>query len=454
MKLSEKKPEHIFLLLSSIFVGFMIFFMPLNRVPDETTHASFAWETIYDQDQGNFRWRGIIGYEPNIDKDDYIRLFTEKVDLSNEKHKFTFKIERVQHLPTIIGLWLGSIIYPSIGVMMTVGRIFNAVFYIVSLFWIIKYMKYGKHALVFISLLPIMVQQAASLSYDVPNFLAIAFFFAVVSDLVVNHILTIKRLRLVLLSILFLYLTKTNNLVLIFILPFIGIEFPKEMDYLNQLKAKFKHFCFKARYILVLIISIILLGIAIFYFRNKGGITHFSQVMLNTIFNPNLNGQLNTMLTIGMFGYIGYFQMQLPLWLIFIDIVVLAILLMASKQDELEVQSGCFYPVVSAMMLPLNILTIIGGMYFAWTPLVAGENSNISLGAQGRYFTPFLICLSPLFMKLQENVPIQTNRRFLNRLMIWTILFNMMLMLYLTALLYWYPNDAADWLIKLREAFN
>ena len=53
------------------------------------------------------------------------------------------------------------------------GRIFNALAYIIGVFCLIKYFKYGKLALFFISLQPIMVQQASSLSYDVMNYLEI-----------------------------------------------------------------------------------------------------------------------------------------------------------------------------------------------------------------------------------------------------------------------------------------
>ena len=31
-----------------------------------------------------------------------------------------------------------------------------------------------------------------------------------------------------------------------------------------------------------------------------------------------------------------------------------------------------------------------------WTPVVLGRGANISVGAQGRYFTPFIILLLPL----------------------------------------------------------
>lgn len=51
--------------------------------------------------------------------------------------------------------------------------------------------------------------------------------------------------------------------------------------------------------------------------RNEGGLVHYIHVLLNTLVNARQNGDLNSILTIGVFGYLGNFTLQLPLWLIF-----------------------------------------------------------------------------------------------------------------------------------------
>ena len=73
-------------------------------------------------------------------------------------------IKSLAHLPQAIGMLIGRAIYPSYGVIMLVGRIVNALVYIIGMYFVIKAAKYGKLALMFISLLPMMLQQAASLS--------------------------------------------------------------------------------------------------------------------------------------------------------------------------------------------------------------------------------------------------------------------------------------------------
>ena len=70
-----------------------------------------------------------------------------------------------------------------------------------------------------------------------------------------------------------------------------------------------------------------------FLMKNQGGLRHYGEVLRNTLFNPELNDNLNGILSLGMFGYLGNLTLQMPLWLIFIDIIVLTILFLSSKKD-------------------------------------------------------------------------------------------------------------------------
>jgi len=126
--IKKKKPEQIFLILGSIFISITIFLMPLNYVPDEATHATYAWTTFHAQQPDSITWVGAIPHSGKIEKQEYKKIFTKKIDLSKEKYQLNFKIKKIQHIPVIIGLFLGSIIYPSIGVMLTLGRIFKCAF--------------------------------------------------------------------------------------------------------------------------------------------------------------------------------------------------------------------------------------------------------------------------------------------------------------------------------------
>ncbi|OJG23186.1 hypothetical protein RU98_GL001919 [Enterococcus caccae] len=421
--------------------------MPIARVPDEKSHARMAWGILYEKTDNSFQWQKIDNTRGEIDTEAYNQLFSQKVDFSNEKFKISLPPKRIMQLPQLFGMLLGRVIYPSVGVMITLGRIFNALFYILMMYFIIKYLKYGKTALMFISLLPIMIQQSASLSYDVMNFVAITGFFAILSNLSIEKILTRKYVILLLISAIGLYITKMNNLILLFLLLTLNLRLPEKFCTINRWIDNSEKVVKKYKYIFLFSAMILLLAFSIFYLKDKGGITNFAQVMLNTILDNNLNPHLNTYLTTGMFGYLGMFDFQIPMWLIFIDIAVLTMLLM--KNEPYELNKG--YGMLSGWMLPFQAIIIIGGMYFAWTPVVLGEDALISQGAQGRYFVPFLIYLVPLFISCKEKMTVIFKEKSIIRLTVITIIVNFSLMVYLILLTYWFPLQEAEWLINFRE---
>ena len=84
--------------------------------------------------------------------------------------------------------------------------------------------------------------------------------------------------------------------------------------------------------------------------------------------------------------------LEMPLWLIFIDIIVLTLLFLSSKKDFFTKD----FANASCILFLLEVLAAVTVMYIAWTPLVLGKGANISVGSQGRYFTPFIILLLPL----------------------------------------------------------
>ena len=71
-----------------------------------------------------------------------------------------------------------------------------------------------------------------------------------------------------------------------------------------------------------------------------------------------------------------------------------------------------------------QIAFIFVGMYFAWTPHILGPNANISQGAQGRYFTPFLIYLAPLFSIYISKFDIKMEQKSIIKLSTIIILIN------------------------------
>lgn len=443
-------PEKVFLVLGTCFIMIMVFIMPINRVPDEANHARMAWNIIYEKTTDSFNWMEELSETGSVEKETYKELFERKIDFSKETFKWNFSLKSIMHFPQLLGLMLGKFLYSSIGVMFLLGRIMNALTYIIGMYFIIKKSKFGQFPLIFISLLPIMIQQAASLSYDVINYLAISAFFCLITNIAKRKVLNLKYLLLIFFSALSLYITKRNNILLLVILPFLYLK--SEGIVLSFLSLRAISVIKKYRKLLLVILLLFLIVVFSFALKNYGGITHISQVMANTLLNNNLNGHLNTILTVGMFGYIGAFKIQLPLWLIFFDIAILVLLMIQGESEKDNVSKSC--GIISASLFPLEVLAIIAGMYIEWTPIVLGENADISVGAQGRYFTPFLIYFVPLFVAYKNEIYITMNLKLRTRLVVITSILNFVILIFLIFTVYWFPANEADWLIKLRGMIN
>lgn len=422
------KIEKLFLFLAVPCIALFMFLVPVTQVPDEGEHSRLAWEIGYNV-KNEEEFYSLVFHQADVvlnsspepealNKKVYRKLFEKKVDFSNDHFKLNFSIKKIMHLPQFIGMVIGKAIYPSLGVILLVGRIFNALAYIVGMYFVIKAAKYGKLALMFISLLPMMLQQAASLSYDVLNYVSIACFFVFFVNLIKERTFTNKKFLQLILLTLFLYSTKTNNLLLLPFLVMIDFEFEGFLKVLNPAYNFFK------KYRWYFVTGAVCLGIVAFYFFLKGwgGTQHFIWVMFNTFFLQQENVNLNGLLTIGIFGEFGWLTTQLPLWLIFIDIVVL-VLIYLSEYISVTKTEG----ISSALIFPLQVLVIVIGMYFAWTlrsnPDNVGAN-RIAHGEQGRYFTPFLIYLAPLFSICQSKLGLEINRKSIINLSTIIILIN------------------------------
>ena len=431
------KIEKVFLYLAIFMIGISVFFMPATEVPDEVKHADTAWHILYPDSDNILDWEAkndIINNPQPADADVnwslFKQFFIDKIDTSQISTRLNFDIKSISYLPQFIGMYIGKTIYPSLGIILTFGRLINAAVYIIAIFYFIKFIRSGKEVLLFVSLLPMMIQQAGSLSYDVLNYVAVAIFFTFIVNLLHRRTFGMKQLIQLLLISILLVAVKLNNIFLLAVLAFINFECVDKLLFLNPLLKKFQ----KNRFLVLSILSLFISAIAIIYMHQTVGVKQFVFVMFNTLVNNNLNGALNTFLTTGIFGYFGWLTIPLPLWVVFIDIFVLTILLLVDKNFELPKSEA----VALGMVFPVQVAIIIAIMYFLWTPQILGENASISVGTQGRYFTPFLLYLYPLCAGWKKNINIDINEKTKDWLLIGTLIFNYVIYLVLIAIYYWF----------------
>lgn len=433
------KIEKLFLSLAIPFLLISIVVMPVTKVPDEATHAFMSWNILFDsptsrdtEAMNELRTADFSYSKPEVQTVDpakYSTIFTKIRDFSKDKLSIDFSLKSLMSMPQLFGLILGKLLYPSYGVMVTIGRIVNALVYVVAIYYFIKKIKYGKMTLLFVSLLPMMVQQAGSLSYDVVNYLAIVAFFVFYVNLLADKVLTTKKTVTLVLLALLLYLSKANNILLLALLFFVDFKFE---GYFKRLNSGLKWI--QKKRIPILILGIVLALIAGYLFlHDKGGVVHFIRVMINSLFIHNRNDHLNGILTIGIFGYFGWFVTQLPLWLIFIDIFIFTLVLFNDGYFRIGRREG----ITALLVFPVQVVVIVAGMYFAWTPIAIGPNAIISQGAQGRYFTPFLVYLFPACLMLKNQISISINQKYLRHLVMGALIFNFMIYISLVLGYYW-----------------
>ncbi|HEL1648574.1 TPA: DUF2142 domain-containing protein [Streptococcus suis] len=431
------KIEKIFLYLAICMIGISVFFMPATEVPDEVKHADIAWHILYPDSDHIMDWEAkndIINNPQPADADVnwslFQQFFVEKIDTEQISSRFNFELKSISYLPQFIGMYIGKLIYPSLGVILTFGRLVNAAVYIIAIFYFIKYIRSGKEVLLFVSLLPMMIQQAGSLSYDVLNYVAVAGFFTFIINLLDRRTFGMKHLLQLLAIAIFLAVVKLNNIFLLAVLAFVNFEY---IDRLTLLNAFLKWFQ-KHRLVVLSLLSLLVAVVAGVYIHQTVGVKQFVAMMFNTLMNNNLNGALNTFLTTGIFGYFGWLTIPLPLWVVFFDIFVLTLLLFVDKSFELPKSEA----IVLGMVFPVQVAIIIAIMYFLWTPQILGENASISVGTQGRYFTPFLLYLYPLCAGWKKNINIDIVEKTKVNLIVGTLAFNFIVYLILIGVYYWF----------------
>lgn len=407
-----------------------MFVFPINRVPDEMNHARMTWETFHKPTENSFKWMDEIPSNDKVKPREYKQLLARKIEMKNDPFKFGISLKTISFLPQLIGMTIGSWISPSVGLIIYMGRIFNALAYILGLYFLIRYFKYGKTALMFISLLPIMVQQASSLSYDVMNYLEVMLAIGFITNLAYSKRFTNRNFVQVIGLAILLLATKPNNILLLGLIPFVSFEFKGILKVLNRPFKSLKIIVSRYKFVFYLLLLITIGFILQFLMRNEGGLVHYIHVLLNTLVNARQNGDLNSILTIGVFGYLGNFTLQLPLWLIFIDIAVMVLIFLANEKDFFSKDFSIF----AAWLFPIQVLATVTVMYLQWTPIVLGHGASVSVGSQGRYFTPFLILFLPLVANL-GNFEISQNKVL--KISTITLLVNFLISIFLIIPFYW-----------------
>jgi uncharacterized membrane protein len=298
------------------------------------------------------------------------------------------------HLVPAIGVKLGAMIYPSVGVMCVVGRLFSCLFYALTLFFIIKFLNYGKAVFVMVALTPTMLTSAASLSYDCTNFVIISFFIALIINLSISTQVSKKMWYLLVISSLLVYFSKENSrllLLLLFFLPF------RRFQNLAFFKAIYERILALIKRFKIILSTLFVGVVGIFswnFFKSVGGVSFAFHKFINTFIfyagsknypeNKSLAYLISNIIDGGLWDQLSIMPSW---WSVLWYILFWAILLAEGKKFEKKRQ---IFPLAmgSFCIYFLNYFGVIAE-FILYLP----QEMPFIIGPQGRYFTPFL----PLF---------------------------------------------------------
>ncbi|MGT2957490.1 hypothetical protein A9Q68_03620 [Streptococcus bovimastitidis] len=285
------------------------------------------------------------------------------------------------HVVPAIGIFIGRLIYPSLGIMITCGRIFSSFIYVIALFLVIKKLKYGKLVFATIFLSPVVMNLIASLSYDAASILAVSVFLMLNINILAepNKELPIKSL---ISSIIFLIIASKQNYWIIILILFFTLFESKNTYTLKYRKIILDILYFiKSRKLFFLLsgLSLFLVFLYVICIPQGGIKIVLQRYFMTIVFDYKNSFTLNSWLAE---PYPGYSNM--PSWVTALWIVLLVIVLLSEEKFVINLSLSIF----------ALFLFIIGmlGVYYIQLSYGADGTSYIK-GVQGRYFTPTLLLL-------------------------------------------------------------
>lgn len=170
-----KRQEIRFCVTAFIWGILFAFLIPFWQVPDEYAHAEMIGQEIKNEKLG-----ALLLEEAPMDEHRVRWDTDEKVDLETLEDTIWktpqynradcllrgVSIKIVRHLPAVIGIQIAVLFRVPVYWVLFLGRLSSLLFYIIVCNVALKHMPVQKELLELVMLLPMCIQEAASLSYD------------------------------------------------------------------------------------------------------------------------------------------------------------------------------------------------------------------------------------------------------------------------------------------------
>jgi uncharacterized membrane protein len=293
------------------------------------------------------------------------------------------------HAIPAVGIWLGYHIYPSLGVMVTFGRLLSVLVYSLLMFFIIKRVKHLKLLFAAVMLSPTVLNQFASFSYDSTGFVLSAAIICLVINTIDRQRYSWGTLVCSLLLIIATVLASKPNiwlmLVMLIIAFFVTDSSPQRWISMRSKEiSKWFHGHKPALICCVVVVILGVLALAVKMTQQYGGIIQVAKrFFMTAVFNYSQQLDVGTLTASALASPYPNFN-HTPVWTVCLWIVLIVLIVFSSEKF---VQSR-FVSWGSFILFFVGIL----GTFFGFLNFGSGVSSYIA-GVQGRYFTASILLL-------------------------------------------------------------
>ncbi len=425
------KPEVFFITLAAFFGIIIVFLVPPFQAPDEQSHFYRSFEIsnleIFPQKlniDGHARYGSVLPtslkqFESDVKSNIagnpaakfnlkiYKQYIGQKLDPAN-KTSIAFEgaavYSPIAYVPQVVGMSAGKLLGLSPLLIFWLGRIANLAFFILLSVIAIRLLPFAKWALVFVLMNPMTLFLAASLSGDALIIAAATLYTALVLKLASKkEMISKKEMVYAIILLCILALTKPTNIVFGLLLLLIPIK-----SFANK-KAFFGFLAIALGLSLLVLVAwnlsvkdalqavgaiqrqgLNINPIAQAHFILSNPITYIKDLVHNYVIITS--GYSGSGVFWSYFGVFGWLDSSLPLWTVSLYMVglLIAILYQIGRGVNLMVWQKI---VLLISLLSLSLITITA-LYANYTPV----GQNIIDGIQGRYFIPFALVGTALFL--------------------------------------------------------
>lgn len=422
--------EKLYALLAVILGVLMSLVISLDTVPDEPSHIDTAYALsneilgIPESEKPGYIYKRVEDINAdaeerqNLGVENYRwmhrNLYVKAKDASLAACAARSNLDnggKIYYVPQALGIALGRIFGLSLLLTMMLGRFFSLLAYTALTYLAVKKIPFGKVSLMMIGILPISLQQAASMSYDgMINGIALLYIAYNIHMFYNEERITAGDIAVIALTGSLIAAVKGGAYLPLCFLPLMLLwtrkDLPKkERGFGAALTGLFLLMFVKDRLIGIISRLSVEQGAAIGGAKSQEVYT-FGYLMAHPsrfigLFANTFHKQGDLQLSNLLGGNLAWRDININWYII---IFILLLLLLSCIRQEKEK----YIPRADKVYMGLVALGCFGlvefSMLLVWTPVTL----NFITGAQGRYFIPFflliLLCLRNSFFSMKKNI--------------------------------------------------